>query len=136
MTRKPKKPKKSKKLKILYDCDSCPAYCCSYERIIVRNKDIRRLAEHFELSVEAATKKFTKKGEEKGERILRHRRDEHYGTVCRFLDREERRCTAYEARPKVCRQYPGEKRCGYFDFLTFEREIQEDPECVATAYNP
>ena len=125
-----------KKLKILYDCDACPAYCCSYERIIVSKKDIRRLAKHHDVSVEKAHSKFTRKGEEKGERVLRHRRDETYGTVCRFLDRETRHCTVYDARPAICRDYPGTKRCGYYDFLCFERDLQGDSEMVATAYNP
>ena len=125
-----------KKLKILYDCNDCPAYCCSYERIIVGKRDIKRLTKHHGLSFDKARSKFTKKGEEKGERILRHRRDEHYGSVCRFLDRESRQCTIYEARPGICREFPGTKRCGYYDFLVFERDLQEDPELVATAYNP
>ncbi len=128
--------KKRKGLKVFYNCDKCPAYCCSYERIIVGKRDIRRLAKHYGLSFEKARKKFTKKGEEKGERVLRHRRDEAYGTVCRFLDRETRECTVYDARPGICREYPGSKRCGYYDFLCFERNAQEDPEFVATAYNP
>ena len=126
-----------KGLKILYDCDVCPAYCCSYARIIVEEKDLKRLAKHFKISVKAARKKFTKKGEEPGERVLRHQRDEDaYGTVCKFLDRETRMCTIYDARPAICRDYPGTKRCGYFDFLKFERMLQEDDDFVATAYNP
>ena len=125
-----------KKLKILYDCDKCPAYCCSYERIIVGKRDIKRLAKHHGLKLEQARSRFTKKGEEKGERVLRHRRDEIYGTVCRFLDQETRQCSIYDARPAICRDYPGTKRCGYYDFLEFERDLQEDPEFAATAYNP
>ena len=128
--------KKRKGLKVFYNCEKCPAYCCSYERIIVGKRDIRRLAKHHGLTFEKARKRFTKKGEEKGERVLRHRRDEHYGTACRFLDPESRQCTVYEARPGICREYPGSKRCGYYDFLCFERNAQEDPEFVATAYNP
>ncbi len=124
-----------KKLKVLYDCNKCPAYCCSYPRIIVTKKDLRRLAEHFGISKQEARKRFTKKGEERGERVLRHHRDEHYGSVCRFLDRETRMCTIYKARPEICRDYPGLKRCGYWEFLKFERKLQEDPEFVATAYN-
>ncbi len=125
-----------KKLKILYDCERCPAYCCSYPRIIVTQKDIRRLAKYFGLTQKEVRKKLTKKGEEPGERVIRHRKDEAYGSVCRFLDRETRMCTVYESRPKICREFPGTKRCGYWDFLKFERDLQEDPDFVATAYNP
>ena len=118
-----------KRFKILYDCDACPAYCCSYPRIIVDNKDIRRIGRHFGLGVKQARKKFTKKGEEKGERVLRHRRDEHYGTACRFLDQETRECTVYEARPAICGEFPGTKRCGYYDFLAFERRPRPQVAC-------
>lgn len=116
----------------LYDCVKCPAYCCSYARIIVEDKDVTRLAKHHGMTVEAARRAFTKKGEEPGERILRHRPDKHFGTICRFVDQETRNCTVYEARPGICRDFPGKGRCGYWDFLTFERNAQEDPDWVAT----
>ncbi|MEM7123791.1 MAG: YkgJ family cysteine cluster protein [Pseudomonadota bacterium] len=115
-----------------YNCNKCPAYCCSYARIIVTDKDIKRLAKHHGLSTQEARKKFTKKGEEPGERILRHQIDEHFTSICMFLDQETRGCTIYEGRPAICREFPGKGRCGYYDFLTFERETQEDPEWVAT----
>jgi len=123
-------------LPVLYSCERCPAYCCSYARIAVHRRDLRRLARHFGISEEAARRRFTKQGEEDGERVLRHRRDEHYGTACRFLDRDTRRCTVYPARPEICRHFPGTRRCGYYDFLTFERRLQNDPDFVAVAYNP
>jgi len=125
-----------KRFKILYDCDACPAYCCSYPRIIVDNKDIRRLARHFGLGTKKARKKYTKQGEEPGERILRHRQDETYGTACQFLDLETRMCAIYHVRPEICRDYPGTHKCGYYEFLIFERMLQEDDEFVPTAYNP
>ena len=34
----------------------------------------------------------------------------------------------YEARPGVCRKYPESSRCGYYEFLKFERSQQDDPE--------
>lgn len=118
-----------------YNCDRCPAYCCSYVRIIVTRRDITRLAKHHDISVEAAEKKFTKAGHEKGERILRHKADEHFGTICRFLDSETRGCTVYKGRPAICREFPGTRRCGYYDFLTFERNAQEDDEYISTTNN-
>ena len=122
------------KRRVLYNCKNCPAYCCSYPNIGVSKADIERLARHFGVSPETATRRFTKKGAE-GTEALRHQRDEHYGTVCRFLDPEERRCTIYEARPHICRRYPGSGRCGYYDFLCSERHLLEDPEYVATTNN-
>ena len=120
---------------IFYSCMRCPAYCCSYPRIVVDKRDLRRLAKHFGLSEEAAWKKFTKRGHTARERVLRHKSDEIFGTVCRFLDSETRMCTAHEARPKICREYPGAVRCGYYDFLCAERRSQDDPEYIATTYN-
>ena len=126
----------AKSLKLLYDCDACPAYCCSYPRIIVSKKDLTRLGKFFGISGKQARKSFTKKGAEPGERVLRHRKDDVFGTTCRFLDKETRMCSIYHARPEICRDYPGTRRCGYFEFLKFERMLQEDDEFVPTAYNP
>lgn len=116
----------------LFNCLNCPAYCCSYARIEVKKRDLVRLAKHFEISVEAARKKFLKRGIDDNEWILRHQMDEHYGTVCRFLDTDSRQCTIHSARPQICRDYPGGRRCGYYDFLSFERRALEDPDHVAT----
>ena len=118
---------------VSYDCDLCPAYCCSYPRVIVSKTDLERLAAHFGVDLKQARKRFTKKGAEKGERVLRHRKDHIFKSVCRFLDQEERRCTVYEARPEICREYPGERHCGYYDFLSFERRAQDDPEFIPSA---
>ncbi|HEY5598812.1 MAG TPA: YkgJ family cysteine cluster protein [Kiloniellales bacterium] len=121
--------------RLLYSCDRCPAYCCSYPRIVVNKTDVKRLAKYFGLTVEKVYKRFTKKGHDKGEVVLRHRKDEHFGTACRFLDPETRRCTVYKARPKICRDFPGTVRCGYYEFLKFERRAMEDPDYVATTNN-
>jgi Fe-S-cluster containining protein len=118
-----------------YNCNRCPAYCCSYPRIVVEARDLTRLAKHFSLTEEEAAKKYTKPGEEEGERILRHKGDEHYGTVCRFLNRKTRGCMAYKARPGICREFPGGRRCGYYDFLSFERQAQEEPDYISTTCN-
>jgi len=45
-------------------------------------------------------------------------------------------CTIYDGRPEICRDYPGTRKCGYYEFLQFERMLQEDDEFVPTAYNP
>jgi Fe-S-cluster containining protein len=118
--------------KVAYDCAKCPAYCCSYALIEVGKRDIARLAKHFGVSYEQAERRFTKYDRDAKVRTLRHQQDEHFSQVCRFLDTEKRRCTVYEARPAVCRDFPDGKRCGYYDFLQFEREQQGDPQFVAT----
>ena len=114
-----------------YDCLNCPGYCCTYPRIEVKKSDVKRLAKHFGLTEDQAREKFTRKGQDPGERILRRREDEHYVTACKFLDEDTRNCTIYEARPEICREYPGLDRCGYYDFLQFERLALEDDDHVA-----
>ena len=121
--------------KIQFKCNKCPAYCCSYPEIPVNKTDIRRLAKRFDLSFEDARKKFTKWDSEHKKRIMRHREDEHYGTACRFLDPDSRNCTIYKFRPAICRDFPGTRRCGYYDFLTFERRLLEDPDYISTTDN-
>jgi hypothetical protein len=116
----------------LYDCTKCPAYCCSYALIPARPRDIRRLAKYFGVDEETARRRFTKKGDKENPRVLRHSADEHFVTSCAFLDKETRQCTVYKARPQICRDFPTQSRCGYYDFLKFEREVQDDPEWVAT----
>lgn len=117
-----------KKSKPRFNCLKCPAYCCSYERIDVTQRDIVRLAKHFGVTPEQALRRFTKIKE--GDRVLRHQKDTHYKTICMFIDQETRRCSIYEARPAVCRQYPEGNRCGYYDFISWERRHQEDYEYV------
>lgn len=121
-------------LPVFYNCDRCPAYCCTYARIVVNKRDIARLAKRFGITPEEAQRRYTKKGEEPGELILRHKKDALFSTACQFLDLDTRRCTIYEHRPTPCRAYPGAVRCGYYDFLSFERRVQEDEDLVVTAW--
>jgi len=120
---------------VFYNCDRCPAYCCTYAVIPVTKTDIKRLAKHFGVSIAAALRRFTKHGDKEGERVLRHRKDEHFGTACRFLDPDTRRCGVYDSRPRICRAFPSSRRCGYYDFLCFERRHQDDPDTIATTWN-
>lgn len=89
-----------------------------------------RLAEHFGIGVKDAYRRFTKLVQ--GERSLRHQSDTVFKGICRFFDTDKRRCTVYEARPAICREYPG-SRCGYWDFLSFERAAQRVPDLVIKA---
>jgi len=114
-----------------YNCKQCPGYCCSYPLIEVSKTDIGRLAKHFELDYAAAEERFTYYDKEEKVRGLRKHKDEFFGSVCRFFDLKERRCTVYEARPSTCRGYPYSKSCGYWEFLKFERKLQDDKTHVA-----
>lgn len=123
-----------KTIPIRYDCSKCPGYCCSYPRIELKDADVARLAKHFGLSFEEAEKKFTRLYDDgTPERIMRHRKDTVYGSICRFFDTRERRCTVYTARPQVCREYPNGSKCGYYDFIQFERKHQDDPDFIPSA---
>lgn len=113
-----------------YDCSKCPGYCCSYPLIALDKRDVERLAKHHGMSFEAARKAFTKKAHGR-QYAMRRKKDEHFGKICRFFDSKERRCTIYAARPAVCRSFPGEGRCGYYEFLKFERRAQDDKDFVA-----
>ena len=113
-----------------YDCGKCPGYCCSYPLIPLDKRDVSRLAKHHKLTFEVARKRFTKQAFGR-KYAMRRKVDEHFGKICRFFDTTERRCTIYGARPAICRSFPGKGRCGYYDFLTFERRSQDDPEWVA-----
>ena len=112
-----------------FDCSKCTAYCCSYDHIEVTDRDISRLARHFGLSDAAARKRFTKVVKD-GDRVLRHRKDHIFKSVCMFLDQKKRCCSIYDARPGLCRVYPYGTRCGYYQFLSFEREHADDETMI------
>jgi Fe-S-cluster containining protein len=113
--------------RVYFDCSKCPAYCCGiYERIQVSKRDLNRLAKHFGVTVERATKRYTKLWDGK-ERVLKRTPDPILGEACQFLDHETRGCSIYHARPQVCREYPDRSRCSYYDVLQFERRQQDDP---------
>lgn len=114
-----------------YDCSKCPGYCCSYPEIELSKRDIQRLARHFDVDYRVAEERFTKYDEKEKARLLRHKKDKVFASVCTFFDQDKRRCSVYESRPGVCREYPDSPRCGYYDFLKFERDHQDDPEFIA-----
>jgi Fe-S-cluster containining protein len=121
---------KTAKPTLQYNCAKCPGYCCSYPVIQVSTRDLTRLAKYFKISEEDAEKRYCK-SQHGYKRIFRRKKDEHFGMTCQFFDTERRCCTIYEGRPAICRSYPGTARCGYYDFLSFERRAQNDPEFVA-----
>lgn len=118
----------------MYNCKKCPGYCCSYPVIEVTPRDLTRLAQHFGVSLMDAEKRFTKRAHGYP-RVMRRKNDDHYGKICGFFDRVKRNCSIYSARPEICRRFPAEKRCGYYDFLAWERRHQNDPDFIATTDN-
>jgi len=122
------------RLRVMYNCSKCPGFCCSYEIIPLTKRDLERIASHFDLSFRDARKKFTVPRDDE-KYTMRRKSDPHFGKICQFFDIDARRCTIYGARPSTCRGYPG-GRCGYYDFLSSERRIQDDPEHIATTWSP
>ena len=120
--------------KLKYDCLKCPGYCCSYPVIEVKDRDAARIAKHFGMTLPAAEKKYFK-ATHGYKRIMRRKADMPYGKICQFFDTEARRCTIYLARPSTCREFPGDDNCGYYDFLKFERETQEDETFFSSTWN-
>jgi Fe-S-cluster containining protein len=115
--------------RIFYDCGKCIAYCCSiYDRVVVNKRDMKRLARYHGVTTEQAQLKYTRKY--KNEDVLRRTKDPIFGKSCMFLHPETRGCTIYHGRPQVCREYPDQSRCGYYDILQFEREQQGDPDVL------
>src|ERR1041384_2239714 len=114
-----------------YSCSKCPGYCCSYPEIEITRRDVARLAKHLGVTFEEAEQRYTKYDAKQGIRLLRHQKDRIFDTVCVFLDQKTRRCGVYESRPGVCRDYPDSKRCGYYEFLKFERAHQGDEKFIA-----
>jgi len=120
---------------VFYNCDNCPSYCCSYTEIEVTFEDIERLALHLDADIDVVSRRFTMESKDPYTRVMRHFRDPVFGTACRLLDLETRRCKAYEARPTACRVYPGTSTCHYYQFLMAERRLQGKPKVAVRAYN-
>lgn len=118
-------------VRVRYNCLKCPGYCCTYTEIEVTQRDIDRLARHFDITSAEAEERFTKWKASESIHLMRHRKDTVFESICMMFDQEKRRCTIYEARPGVCRKYPDRPTCGYYEFLKFEREQQDDKELVA-----
>jgi Fe-S-cluster containining protein len=114
-----------------YSCSKCPGYCCSYPEIEVTPRDIERLAKHFGIGYREAEERLTKYDAKEKVQLLRHRKDKVFESTCMLFDQEKRRCTVYESRPAVCRGYPDSNRCGYYEFLKFERAHQDDKHFIA-----
>lgn len=117
-----------------YNCLKCPGYCCSYPVIVITKRDVARLARFIGEDVASTEKNYTR-ADHGYKRIMVRKDDEHFGRICYFFDQEKRVCGIYKARPAICRQFPGTSRCGYYEFLKFERRGQEDADYVSTTWH-
>jgi len=110
----------------LYDCDGCLAFCCTvYDRLKITPHDAKRLAAHLGIKLKAFVKRYTVE-----DLLLARKDDPPLGKACVFLDAGERRCTVYEARPDICRDWPrpqhavpgAEGRCCYYDVQQYAKK--------------
>lgn len=81
----------------IVDCTRC-ANCCRTLDIKFRDEDIERIAGHLDMT----TADFIATWLQADERDGRHKASQK---PCPFLG-EDDRCTIYEVRPAVCREYP------------------------------
>lgn len=84
-----------------FECTGC-GDCCSGEPgyVWVGDEEIRQMAVHLEISVEAFEERFIRRiGRQKS--LI-----EYPGGDCVFLERDSRRCSVYAARPVQCRTWP------------------------------
>ncbi len=91
-------------------CESCTALCCSLP-LEVDKEDLFRLGLISENELEGSLKKVAKRLQTQG-LIKNFRAATALFTIaqkmngkCLFLDKENR-CTVYEKRPRVCREFP------------------------------
>ncbi|MEK7866090.1 MAG: YkgJ family cysteine cluster protein [Planctomycetota bacterium] len=87
-----------------YDCLACGACCLHAGGVLLLDQDVARLAAHLGLSEDQVRIRYT----HDGEHLRTKGRDD---PACVFLDWQRQlaggtRCTVYEARPQVCRDYP------------------------------
>src|SRR5262249_45998374 len=86
------------------DCTRC-ASCCKTMPPAVSPEDAARIAAHLGLSVEAFTAEYLTVDEEDGGQRIK-------AAPCPFLGTDDR-CTIYEIRPKVCKEFPHTDKEGF-----------------------
>jgi Fe-S-cluster containining protein len=92
-------------------CEGCSAGCCTLP-LEVSAYDLMRLELITEDEAASSLKKAAKRLMKEG--IVRSYLaksgvfmiEQRYGRDCIFLGEKDRRCTVYEKRPEVCRQFP------------------------------
>ncbi|HUK58685.1 MAG TPA: YkgJ family cysteine cluster protein [Stellaceae bacterium] len=81
-------------------CMKCASFCCKLAGYVeVSRADIRRLADHLDLTVHEFEEKHIVEVTRKGEKLIKSGYD-----TCQFLT-AERRCSVYKARPRNCQEY-------------------------------
>jgi Fe-S-cluster containining protein len=81
------------------DCLSC-ANCCKTMTPTFTKQDMKRIAKHFNMTVEAFQTKWLKR-ERGGERDWLNKVE-----PCQFLNLKDNKCSIYEVRPADCAGFP------------------------------
>ena len=88
----------------IVDCIRC-ANCCRTMDIKFGRADIARIAAHLDMVADEFVKEYLEPDSEDGPYRMRNR-------PCLFLGADGR-CTIYDVRPKVCREYPHIDKKGF-----------------------
>lgn len=89
----------------IVDCTRC-ANCCKTMGVILDAADVDRIARHLGLSIDEFEERYVERDEEQPAVVRIRQRP------CPFLGADDR-CTIYEVRPTVCREYPHTDKEGF-----------------------
>ena len=88
----------------IVDC-ACCANCCKKMDINFDDEDIERIADHLNVPVDQFIETYLEADDENGPYKARQK-------PCPFLGDDDR-CTIYDVRPTVCREYPHTDKEGF-----------------------
>jgi Fe-S-cluster containining protein len=88
----------------IIDCTHC-ANCCRTMDIVFTVEDIGRIADHLNMTVEEFVAVYLERDPDDGRYKARCK-------PCPFLG-DDNRCTIYDVRPTVCREYPHTDKPGF-----------------------
>lgn len=94
-------------LKVQINCTQC-GYCCKSITPIISEADVKRIAKHFDMTVQNAKKQWFTTHEQLG--LVMNSRP------CPFL--KDKKCSIYSTRPHDCRSYPHLHKKGITKYLT------------------
>jgi uncharacterized protein len=88
----------------IVDCTHC-ANCCKTMDVVFTTEDIARIADHLNMTVEKFVEAYLEPDEDDGPYKARQK-------PCPFLGDDDR-CTIYDIRPLVCREFPHTDKKGF-----------------------
>lgn len=104
------------------DCLSC-ANCCKTMTPTYTEKDIKRIAEHLEMTSDEFKKKWLKKERNTGDWLNK-------STPCQFLNLKDNKCSIYDVRPVDCSGFPHLPKKRLKDYMHVHKQNVEF--CPAT----